>query len=107
MVTITEEAGEETFALDAVEDVVGNKIVLENAGYKTIADDVEIYYVDAYETTSGSPRIAVAEGTGIVDAAELDENGTLAKNILFNLDDDGYIDEIIVEVDGDALLRIK
>ena len=71
-----------------------------------ISDDVEIYYVNSYKTSAGSPRIAVAEGDGLVEAAEINDKGELAKNIVYMIDTDGLIDEIIIEVDGDALLRL-
>ncbi|MBQ6867669.1 MAG: hypothetical protein IJO16_03230, partial [Clostridia bacterium] len=64
------------------------------------ASDMEIYYVDAFVSSSRA-RLAISEGDGLVLAAEKDNN-TYEKNVRFALED-GKISKIIVEVNGEFI----
>ena len=75
----------------------------ENSTYVDLADadDLKIYYVDAYQTSAGADRIIVSEAEGLVAADELDDD-TFALNALVKIVE-GEIVEIIVEVQGEEI----
>ena len=97
----TTEDGTYDYVADGLKYVDGNEVMLISGGYKKVADDAKIYFVDAY-TSSGSQKIMVSEGDALVEAAE-DLNGNLVNNVLYKVNGDGEIATIIVEVDGEAI----
>ena len=88
-------------------DSDGDLSTAANPGYMTLADDVKIYYVDAYKSSNSdvNNRIIVSEGDGVVVSAETAEN-RFAKSVLYKVDKDdaSIITEIIVEIHGEEIL---
>ncbi|MBE6987692.1 MAG: S-layer homology domain-containing protein [Ruminococcaceae bacterium] len=97
------EDGDRDYIADAVEfvDEDGDEVMLVSGGYKAVADDAKIYFVDAY-LSGTTHKIMVSEGDVINEAAE-DVNGNLVNNVLYKLNSDGEISHIIVEVDGELI----
>ena len=88
----------------SVSHVAENAIVVNDTDLD-FADDIKIYYVDAYKDAKELAKIAVTEGDGIVESNEI-EDGTLAKSVLFKTKEVNGVTklaEIIVEVHGDAI----
>ena len=84
-------------------DENNNNVVTGTATYKDLADDVKIYYVDAYKS-NGEERIIVSEGDGVIVSAQTTEADEYEVSVMYKFnDDDGEISHIIVEVDGQAI----
>ena len=84
-------------------DGSNNNVVTGTATYKDLADDVKIYYVDAYKS-NGEERIIVSEGDGVIVSAQTTEADEYEVSVMYKFnDDDGEISHIIVEVDGQAI----
>lgn len=83
-------------------DEATNNVVTGTATYKDLADDVKIYYVDAYKS-NGEERIIVSEGDGIIVSAQTTEADEYEVSVMYKTNDDGEISHIIVEVDGQAI----
>ena len=79
-----------------------NNVVTGTATYKDLADDVKIYYVDAYKS-NGEERIIVSEGDGVIVSAQTTEADEYEVSVMYKTNDDGEISHIIVEVDGQAI----
>ena len=106
-ISVAKPAGYTEAALTVVD---GNAVMISENGtstgaaYKTLADDVKIYYVDAYKS-GNNDRIIVSEGDGLVTSAET-EADTFAKSVLVKYgtgDEASVITAIIVEVDGQEI----
>ena len=82
-------------------DENNNNVVTGTATYKDLADDVKIYYVDAYKS-NGEERIIVSEGDGVSVSAQTTEADEYEVSVMYKTDD-GEISHIIVEVDGQAI----
>ncbi len=82
-------------------DENNNNVVTGTATYKDLADDVKIYYVDAYKS-NGEERIIVSEGDGVIVSAQTTEADEYEVSVMYKTDD-GEISHIIVEVDGQAI----
>ena len=82
-------------------DGSNNNVVTGTATYKDLADDVKIYYVDAYKS-NGEERIIVSEGDGVIVSAQTTEADEYEVSVMYKTDD-GEISHIIVEVDGQAI----
>ena len=83
-------------------DENNNNVVTGTATYKDLADDVKIYYVDAYKS-NGEERIIVSEGDGVIVSAQTTEADEYEVSVMYKTNDDGEISHIIVEVDGQAI----
>jgi len=64
-----------------------------------LADDVKVYYVEAFETSDGLARVSVTEGDEIVESIEADTN-KYELSAAYKTNDDGEVSHIIVEVTG-------
>ena len=84
-------------------DGSNNNVVTGTATYKDLADDVKIYYVDAYKS-NGEERIIVSEGDGVIVSAQTTEADEYEVSVMYKTNEDnGEISHIIVEVDGQAI----
>ena len=64
-----------------------------------LADDVKIYYVEAFKTSSDKARVSVTEGDEIVTSIEADTN-TYELSAAYKTNSDGEVSHIVVEVTG-------
>ena len=89
------------YTRDALTHVDGNAAMLVKGGYMDLADDVKVYYVDAYKSDDVE-KIIVSEAEGLVLSDELDTD-KFAESVMYKKNSDGEISHIIVEVDGAAI----
>ena len=93
---------------------VGDDAIVLNGEDIDFADDLKIYYVDAYVDADDLAKIAVTEASSIATSNELDadEDGTkdYAKSVLFKTKTVNGVEklsEIIVEIHGDDIWTQK
>ena len=80
----------------------GNKVVI-NGTYLELAEKVEIYYIDAYKTSTGEMRATFVENDGLVlSAKDLQEKDI--QSVIYGMDKENkFVAKVLVEIDGEYI----